>query len=561
MRIFLVFATAACLLAQVPQPLSSEAAGVFAIWPGTPPGSEGWNWHEQSENRGGNRMIRNVVTPTLTMYKPAVGKANGTSVIIAPGGAFRFLMVDYEGVDMARWLAERGITAFVLRYRLLHTPEEEAAMSIYLRDLGKTLAATDTRSENPPAYDDATKAAIALAEEDGRQAIRYVRRHAAEWSLDPHRIGIAGFSAGGGVVMGPVMQHDAASRPDFAAPIYAAYRSAVPVPNDAPPLFIVIADDDKLISPNSSARLYMVWHSAGHPAELHIFRRGDHGFGMKKTNRPSDKWIDLFYSWLDSSGLLNAAGQPISRIYVFGDSYSDTGAGYLDGDGLTAVAYLANRLGLKLALPGDPDGNSQSLNFAVSGAQTGRGSGRKVKNALLGRGMVDQVDEFVSRVQSKAIIFDPDRALFFLAGGLNDRRLPSSETVANLKDEIRKLYAAGARRFRLALLPVAIPAFSEVGQRLNPELERIPREIEAELAGVQVRLSHWGPFFDEVMQNPSVYGIENTKEACAGRAIFDEDAMPCTNPAAHYYYHAGHPSTAVHKVVGDKLYSELVTPH
>ena len=150
------------------------------------------------------------------------------------------------------------------------------------------------------------------------------------------------------------------------------------------------------------------------------------------------------------------------------------GAGYLDGDGPTAVAYLAERLGLKLALPGDPDANSRSLNFAVSGAQTGRGSGHKVKNALLGRGMVDQVDEFVSRVQSKAITFDPERTLFFLAGGLNDRRLQNAETVANLKGEIRKLYSVGARRFRLALLPTAIPSFSEVGRRLNPDLERIP---------------------------------------------------------------------------------------
>jgi acetyl esterase/lipase len=202
MRILLLLATATCLLSQASEPLTSDASGVFPIWPGTPPGSENWTWREQIENRGGNRMVRNVVSPTLTMYKPAAGKANGASVIIAPGGAFRFLMVDYEGVDLARWLVERGVTAFVLKYRLMRTPEDEAAMSEYLRNLRKTLAAADTKSENPPAFDDATKAAIALAEDDGRQAIRYVRQHAAEWSLDPNRIGIAGFSAGGGVVMG-----------------------------------------------------------------------------------------------------------------------------------------------------------------------------------------------------------------------------------------------------------------------------------------------------------------------------------------------------------------------
>jgi cholinesterase len=557
MRMLLLLAAGACLLAQSPEPLTPDAAGVFAIWPGTPPGSETWTWHEQSGTRGGNRMVRNVVTPALTMYKPAAGKANGASVIIAPGGAFRFLMVDYEGVDMAHWLAERGVTAFVLEYRLLHTPEEDAAMDAYLRTLGKSLAANDTKSENPPTFDAATKAAIALAEEDGRQAIRFVRRHAAEWSLDPRRIGIAGFSAGGAVVMGPAMQHDAASRPDFAAPIYPAYRAAEPVPDDAPPLFLAIADDDKLISPNSSARLYMAWHAAGKPAELHIFRRGDHGFGMKKQNRPSDHWIDLFYAWMDSSGFLKQAAQPVTRMYVFGDSYSDTGAGYLDGDGPTAVAYLAGRLGLKLMLPAEPDADSQSLNFAVSGAQTGRGEGEKVKGALLGRGMANQVEDFAARVRSKRITFDAERTLFFLAGGLNDGRLASAETVANLEAHVRKLYDFGGRRFRLALLPVSIPGFSEVSRRLNPELERIPRELERELPGAHIDLSRWGPFFDDVMRNPAAYGIENTKDACAGRAIFNEDATPCAKPAVHYYYHAGHPSTAVHKVVGDKLYAEI----
>lgn len=249
---------------------------------------------------------------------------------------------------------------------------------------------------------------------------------------------------------------------------------------------------------------------------------------------------------------------PITRLYVFGDSYSDTGAGYVDGNGPTAVAYFARRLGfeLKAATAGSPA--SDSLNFAVSGAQTGRSDGRKVKDALLGRGMMDQVDDFVSRVHTRRIAFDPQTTLFFLAGGLNDRRLPSAETVANLEAEIRQLYQAGARRFRLALLPTAIPAFSEVGLRLNPELRLIPAEVRPQLPGAQIALSNWGPFFDEVMRDPSRYGIANTTDKCAGRAIFDEDTTPCPNPTAFFYYHAGHPSTAVHRVVGDKLYEEAV---
>ena len=165
------------------------------------------------------------------------------------------------------------------------------------------------------------------------------------------------------------------------------------------------------------------------------------------------------------------------------------------------------------------------------------------------------IESFVGRVQSKAITFDPTQTLFFLAGGLNDRRLPNAETMTNIKTEIRKLYDVGARHFSLALLPTAIPAFADVGQRLNPDLQHLPQQLEAELPGAHVHLSHWGAFFYDIMRNPAKYGIENTQDACAGRAIFNEDATPCANPAVHYYYHKGHPSTAVHKIVGDKLYS------
>ena len=245
------------------------------------------------------------------------------------------------------------------------------------------------------------------------------------------------------------------------------------------------------------------------------------------------------------------------RLYVFGDSYSDIGEGYLDGNGPTAVAYLAERLGLKLLPCNVPNGSDHSLDFAVSGAQTGRGSGRKVESATLGYGIQNQVDDFVQRVNSGDIKFNGRTALFFIAGGLNDRMLPSETTLSNLEDEIKRLYASGARQFALALLPTAIPSFSAVGQRLNPELSKIPNEMAAQLPDAKIYLSHWGPFFDDVMREPAKYGISNTKDACAGREIFHQDATPCANPGTYFYYHAGHPSTAVHKVVGDKLFAEL----
>jgi phospholipase/lecithinase/hemolysin len=244
-------------------------------------------------------------------------------------------------------------------------------------------------------------------------------------------------------------------------------------------------------------------------------------------------------------------------MYVFGDSYSDIGEGYLDGNGPTSVAYLAARLGFRLMPANDPAARGNSLDFAISGAQTGDGSGRRMGAALLDVGMRTQVDEFATRVLSHQITFNPKTTLFFFAGGLNDRRLPTSETIGNVEGEIRTIYALGGRHFMVALLPTAIPDFSVIGTRVDPTLAQIPDRLMAELPGSHINLSHWGGFYDEVIQHPVQYGITDIEHQCAGRAIFQQDTTPCTSPSAHFYYHHGHPSTAVHKIVGDKLYSEV----
>lgn len=258
------------------------------------------------------------------------------------------------------------------------------------------------------------------------------------------------------------------------------------------------------------------------------------------------------------SSLTALAAPTYQRLYVFGDSFSDTGAGYIDGNGPTAVAYLAQRLHTQLLPSTDPKATPKSsLNFAVSGATTGRGEGKPTGGALLGLGMQNQVEDFIRRVREGRIRFQPATTLFFIAGGLNDRRLESSVSVGNLEAIIRDLYKAGARHFELAVLPIQIPAYRDVGVRLNPELEPIPAVMQSELAGIHIRISQWGKYFDEVMEHPGNYGIENTKDACAGRAIFNEDTTPCKSPDSYYYFHARHPSTAVHKIVGAKLFEEL----
>jgi cholinesterase len=244
------------------------------------------------------------------------------------------------------------------------------------------------------------------------------------------------------------------------------------------------------------------------------------------------------------------------RLYVFGDSYSDIGAGYIDGNGPTAVAYLGWQMGLQVASSKAANAAGKSLVFAVSGAGTGEGAGRQVKEALLGYGMMNQVRDFAARVKSGEIAFDPQTTLFFLAGGLNDGRRETAITLASLRQELQILRELGGRHFTMALLPTKIPQFAAVGLRLNPAYEQFVRD-EAGAAGLDLWLNHWGAAFDEVMEHPAVHGIVNTTSACAGRAIFDQDPTPVGDPATYFFYHDGHPSTAVHRIVGKRLFEEI----
>src|SRR4051812_32967862 len=256
--------------------------------------------------------------------------------------------------------------------------------------------------------------------------------------------------------------------------------------------------------------------------------------------------------------LAAAPTTPYTRMYVFGDSYSDIGAGYIDGNGPTAVAYLGWLMGLRVASSKTSSAAGKSLVFAVSGAGTGEGAGRPVKDALLGYGMLNQVRDFAARVKAGEIAFDAETTLFFLAGGLNDGRRETETTLANLRQELQLLRELGARHVTMALLPTKIPQFAAVGLRLNPAFESFVRQ-EAGASGLDLWLNHWGPAFDDVMEHPSAYGIVNTTSACAGRAIFDQDATPAGDPATYFFYHDGHPSTVVHRMVGKALFDEIAS--
>jgi acetyl esterase/lipase len=273
-----------------------DQAEVIPLWPGDPPGSEDWTQLEQEIFAPPPirfRSVRNVTQPTLTAFLPHPSKATGTAVIICPGGGFHALAIDHEGRDVARWLNARGVAAFVLKYRLLAT---EVRDEDFERQFQENLSDRNKIRE-------VTKQIGPLAIADGQQAVRIVRQRALEWGLAPNRIGIMGFSAGGRVTAGVALEHDAQSRPNFAAPIYGALWEDITVPADAPPLFMALANDDELAVEPGLA-LYSAWRAAGHPVELHIYAQGGHGFGMRKQGLPADHWIDRFGEWLQIQGFL-----------------------------------------------------------------------------------------------------------------------------------------------------------------------------------------------------------------------------------------------------------------
>jgi acetyl esterase/lipase len=307
-KLALLHIVSAAVLLSVVMPAHAQDK-VIPIWPGDAPGSEKWTRQEATTAFGNEPRVRNVVRPTLTLFLPKQG--NGTAIIVAPGGGFRFLSWESEGTKVAQWLSEQGIAAFVLKYRLVDTgatdEEFRKRLQAMMQVLSRPNVGANTAERPSGPLDDAeTKQVIEMAAEDGRQALRVLRRRAAEWGIAPDRIGIMGFSAGSMVATQTALQHDADSRPNFVGAIYGPMMGEYTVPADAPPLFILCADDDQLAA-RGSAHLYTKWKEAGKSAELHIYSKGGHGFGLNKRGLPVDSWIERFGQWLDVQGLLKSA--------------------------------------------------------------------------------------------------------------------------------------------------------------------------------------------------------------------------------------------------------------
>ncbi|MES2021873.1 MAG: alpha/beta hydrolase [Pseudomonadota bacterium] len=244
---------------------------------------------------GGSRIVRNVGSASLTPVLPAPGKSTGAAIIIAPGGGFQMLSIDSEGFAVARWLADHGIAAFVLKYRTTTTAADTAGFRRAFSNMLGTAMASGGRAvfAVPPE-------AIA----DGQRALRLIRSHAADYQIDPRRVGFLGFSAGAMTVLAVTLANEPGAVPDFVAPIYPPL-TGVTVPSDAPPMFVAIADDDPLFG-NTGYGLIEAWHKARRPVELHVYEKGGHGFGLGQPGTTSTAWIEQFYTWLQVDGWLEA---------------------------------------------------------------------------------------------------------------------------------------------------------------------------------------------------------------------------------------------------------------
>jgi endo-1,4-beta-xylanase len=272
------------------------AAGVYAetapqvvfLWPNGAPGSEGKMAAESVRVAGADHVISSVHRPSITLYLPPKEAATGAAVVIAPGGGHSELWIDHEGYNVAAFLSGHGVAGIVLKYRLAR--EKESTYTVE----GQSLA-------------------------DMQRAMRVVRSHAAEWNIDPNRVGVMGFSAGGELAALAATRYDAgtegaadrvdrmSSKPSFQALIYPAIPRDMKLSKETPPAFLACGENDRTNISQGLPELYLALKKAGVSAELHVYTGTGHGFGVRPTTKgPVATWTARFYDWLGARGLLKS---------------------------------------------------------------------------------------------------------------------------------------------------------------------------------------------------------------------------------------------------------------
>jgi acetyl esterase/lipase len=293
-RVFGVLSLLA-LLSGVSAAKTADKPEVLDVWPGKAPGETKPIGEEKIEDSKGVKRIGNVSKPTLTLYRPAKDKDTGAAVIVCPGGGYNILAWDLEGTEVAEWLNSIGVTGIVLKYRVPRRPDQDP--------------------KKPPLG----------ALQDAQRALSLVRSKAKEWKIDPKRIGMLGFSAGGHLTAWASTNFDKRAyetmddidkvdcRPDFSVLIYPGgvvprgkeeMAEEIRVRKECPPMFFAHAGNDG-VTPENSVRMYLALKHAGVPAELHVYAAGGHGFGLRPSKNPCSTWPKSCEAWLRTQGLLN----------------------------------------------------------------------------------------------------------------------------------------------------------------------------------------------------------------------------------------------------------------
>jgi acetyl esterase/lipase len=275
---------------------------VMELWPGAVPGDVGIDGQEygrihDSKLVGKTLLITNVTRPSVKVYLPPAGTNTGTAMLICPGGGYHDLFWQLEGEEVVAWLNAHGIAGIILKYRCPRRPGDVQGVP----PLGPL--------------------------RDAQRAVSLVRSNAAEWGIDPRRIGMIGFSAGGHLALAtatsfrerryePIDAIDAVScRPDFAVPCYSGYLKAdnhdqiapgLRIPPDTPPIFLAHTSDDSVAEVAHSVIMYLALHRAGVPTELHVYVTGEHDFGVRQNDKLPSSWPQLCLNWLRSRDLLPA---------------------------------------------------------------------------------------------------------------------------------------------------------------------------------------------------------------------------------------------------------------
>jgi acetyl esterase/lipase len=276
-----------------------KAQETIKLYTGKAPGSENWTQKEAQmySDLFKTEVVYNVTDPSLLVYQVPKGVKNtGTAIVIAPGGGFQSLSINREGKELAEILSQKGITAFVLKYRLNKTESNDPARE--MMDKLKERAAFEKNS----------LATIKLAAQDGKKALKYVRDNASKYGIDTKKVGIIGFSAGSTVAMETVLDNKADQLPNFVANIYGGPREdllKLATPEKKIPMFVCAASDDQLKLAPRSIQMYTKWLEAGQSVELHMYSKGGHGFGTGKQNLPVDSWEIRFEEWMTLQGFLN----------------------------------------------------------------------------------------------------------------------------------------------------------------------------------------------------------------------------------------------------------------